>query len=92
MRFEQLQELEQRVGNRDPRAFEELERAYSHLVEHFVFTKVENQARARAIRERVFKHAWEAIENYQWRDFSVHVWILRIAREEIDERSGRGGR
>jgi len=88
LRFEDLQELEQRVANRDVRAFEELERAYTRLVEHFIFTKVNSQVRARTLRERVFDHAWKTIEHYPWRDFSFHVWILRIAREELGEEPG----
>ena len=88
MRFEELQELEQRVANRDERAFEELERAYTRLVQHFIFTKTESQGRARALTERVFEHAWKAIENYRWQDFSFHVWILRIARDELDKQAG----
>jgi DNA-directed RNA polymerase specialized sigma24 family protein len=90
LRFEELQSLEQRVANRDERAFEDLERAYTHLVQHFIFTKVENPVRARRLTEHVFEHAWKAIENYRWQDFSFHVWILRIAREEIGEEPGGG--
>jgi DNA-directed RNA polymerase specialized sigma24 family protein len=88
VRFEEIEALERRVANRDVRAFDELERVYTHLVQHFVFTKVNSQARARAITERVFQHAWENIENYPWRDFSFHVWILRIARERLNEETG----
>ena len=88
MRFEDLESLEQRVANPDVRAFDELERAYTNLVQHFIFTKVESQGRARTLTERVFQHAWEHIANYRWQDFSFHVWILRIARERIDEEPG----
>ena len=91
MRFEEIQELEQRVANRDERAFEELERAYTRLVQHFIFTKTESQTRARTVTERVFERAWKTIENYRWQDFSFHVWILRIAREELDQGEGRRG-
>ena len=89
MRFEEIQELEQRVANRDERAFEQLERAYTHIVHHFIFTKTESQVRARSLTERVFEHAWEKIANYRWQDFSFHVWLLRIAREELDKQSDR---
>jgi len=88
LRFEEIQELEQRVANRDERAFEELERAYTRLVQHFIFTKTESQTRARSLTERVFEHAWKMIENYRWQDFSFHVWILRIARDELDKQGG----
>ena len=33
--------------------------------------------------------AWEAIEHYRWQDFSFHVWILRIARDELDKEPGQ---
>jgi DNA-directed RNA polymerase specialized sigma24 family protein len=39
----------------------------------------------------VFEHAWKTIDNYRWQDFSFHVWILRIAREELDQGEGRRG-
>lgn len=84
MRPEDFEELEKRVANRDAAAFQELERAYTHLVQHFVFTKVNSQVRARAMTEKVFEQAWEVIDRYPWRDFSFHVWLLRIARETID--------
>jgi len=88
VRFEEIESLERRVANPDVRAFDELEHAYTQLVQHFVFTKVENQARARTLTERVFQHAWEHIANYRWQDFSFHVWILRIARERVEEEQG----
>jgi len=81
----EFEELERRVADRDVRAFDELERAYTRLVEHFVFTKVGSLPRARDITEHVFQRAWEHIDRYPWRDFSFHVWILRIAKDEIDE-------
>ena len=87
MRQEDFEELERRVANRDGAAFDALEDAYTNLVRHFVFTKVGSLARARDITEHVFERAWENIERYPWRDFSFHVWILRIARDEIDEQN-----
>ncbi len=89
MRFEEIEALERRVANRDVRAFDDLEQAYTNLVQHFIFTKVESQGRARALTERVFQHAWETIEHYRWQDFSFHVWILRIARDELDKEPGQ---
>ena len=91
MRFEEIESLERRVANPDVRAFDDLEHAYTNLVQHFVFTKVNSQARARTVTERVFQHAWENIANYRWQDFSFHVWILRIAREQLDKQEGPGG-
>ena len=90
MRFEEIEALERRVASPDVVAFDELEAAYKRLVEHFVFTKVENQARARTLTERTFQHAWEHIASYRWQDFSFHVWILRVAREQIDQEPGSG--
>lgn len=80
----EFEELERRVANRDQVAFSALEDAYTNLVRHFVFTKVGSLPRARDITEHVFERAWEHIDRYPWRDFSFHVWILRIARDEID--------
>ncbi len=81
----EFEEMERRVADRDAAAFSALEDAYTNLVRHFVFTKVGSLARARHITEHVFERAWEHIDRYPWRDFSFHVWILRIARDEIDE-------
>ena len=92
MRFEEIESLERRVANPDVHAFDELERAYARLVEHFIFTKVNSQGRARTITEKVFQHAWENIANYRWQDFSFHVWLLRIARDRIDEGPSGGSR
>lgn len=91
MRFEEIESLERRVATPDVRAFDELERAYTQLVQHFIFTKVNSQGVARTVAERVFQHAWENIANYRWQDFSFHVWILRIAREQLDQAEAGGG-
>jgi DNA-directed RNA polymerase specialized sigma24 family protein len=83
-----FEELERRVVHRDRAAFTTLERAYTNIVNTFAVTKLGDQRAAREITERTFTRAWEIIDRYPWRDFSFHVWILRIAREEIDERQG----
>jgi hypothetical protein len=33
----------------------------------------------------VFQFALRRIDRYPWRDFSFHVWVLRIARETLGE-------
>jgi DNA-directed RNA polymerase specialized sigma24 family protein len=84
-----FEELERRVANRDHVAFSALERAYTNIVQTFIVTKLGDQRAARDLTERTFKKAWEVIDRYPWRDFSFHVWILRIARDQIDERQGK---
>lgn len=80
------EELERRVGERDPRAFAELHRAYERLVHYFIVSKVNSPRLADEITKAVFDRGWERIDRYRWQDWSFHVWVLRIAREELRER------
>jgi DNA-directed RNA polymerase specialized sigma24 family protein len=88
---EEMEQLERRVAQRDRAAFSTLHRAYADLIQHFVFTKLGNQSLARDMTVRIFDQAWERIDRYPWRDFSFHVWLLRIAREHVDAHGGRLG-
>jgi DNA-directed RNA polymerase specialized sigma24 family protein len=85
VRPEDIEELERRVARPDRQAFSALHRAYTPLLEHFVFTKVNSQGEAREITRHIFEQAWEHIERYRWQDFSFQVWLLRIAREHVPE-------
>ena len=83
-----FEELERRVAQRDRMAFSALERAYTNIVNTFIVTKLGDPRAARTLTERTFKRAWDIIDRYPWRDFSFHVWILRIARAEVDASRG----
>ncbi len=83
-----FEELERRVVHRDRAAFSALERAYTNIVNTFIVTKLGDPRAARTLTERTFSRAWEMIDRYPWRDFSFHVWILRIARTEVDASRG----
>jgi len=85
---EDYEELEKRVASRDRAAFSALERAYTNIVNTFIVTKLGDQRAARTLTERTFTRAWDVIDRYPWRDFSFHVWILRIARDEVDNSRG----
>lgn len=78
--------LERRVGNRDEAAFSQLHRLYEHVVHYFIVSKVNSPRLADEITKRIFERAWEHIDRYRWQDWSFHVWVLRIAKEELDDR------
>jgi RNA polymerase sigma-70 factor (ECF subfamily) len=77
--------LERRVANPDRAAFSQLHRAYERIVHYFVVSKVNSPRLADDLTSRIFERAWQHIERYRWQDWSFHVWVLRIAREELDE-------
>lgn len=81
-----FEDLERRAVDRDERAFSELQRAYERLVHYFVLTKVGSPRVADTITSAVFERSWERIDRYRWQDWSFHVWILRIAQEELHDR------
>jgi len=83
---EDFQELERRVADRDAAAFDTLHRAYQALVHKFVASKTSNHPLSLEITRQIFATAWEKIDRYPWRDFSFHVWILRLARRELESR------
>ncbi|MBM2810853.1 MAG: hypothetical protein HW416_1612 [Chloroflexi bacterium] len=83
-----FEELERRVANGDRTAFNELQRAHFGLVETFIVSKTNDPRAARDVTRRIFNLAWQRIDRYPWRDFSFHVWVLRIARETL--MAGRG--
>jgi RNA polymerase sigma-70 factor (ECF subfamily) len=91
IRPSEYEELERRVAQRDQRAFDELHRAYERMVHFFVLSKVNSPRLAAEMTSDVFDRAWERIDRYRWQDWSFHVWVLRIAREKLDERGYRQG-
>jgi len=34
----------------------------------------------------IFETAWEKCDRYPWRDFTFHVWLLKLARTELENR------
>jgi hypothetical protein len=32
----------------------------------------------------VFRTAWEKCDRYPWRDFTFHVWLLRLTDRELE--------
>ncbi|MBI4213640.1 MAG: hypothetical protein HY534_04955 [Chloroflexi bacterium] len=83
---EDFEELERRVAQRDAAAFDTLRRAYQGLVHKFVESKVPNPSLASEITSQIFRTAWEKCDRYAWRDFSYHVWLIRITNKELDDR------
>ena len=83
---EDYAELERRVAQRDEAAFDTLRRAYQGLVHKFVTSKGLNPSLASEMTSQTFKTAWEKCDRYPWRDFTFHVWILRLARGELEAR------
>src|SRR5262245_56944866 len=81
--------LERRVAVPDEAAFSQLHRAYERMVHFFVVSKVNSPRLADDITKSIFDRAWEHIERYRWHDWSFHVWVLRIAKEELDDRGYR---
>lgn len=84
--FEDFEALERRVAERDEAAFDTLHRAFQGLIHKFVSSKTPNPSLAWNITDDIFKAAWEKCDRYPWRDFSFHVWLLRLARKELDDR------
>ena len=86
----EFEELERRVASRDEWAFATLHRAYERLVHYFVMSKVNSPRLADEITSAIFERGWERIDRYRWQDWSFHVWVLRIAREELRDRGYEG--
>ena len=78
--------LERRVAQRDEDAFESLHRAYAGLVHKFVSFHVHQPLLASSVTAAIFETAWEKCDRYPWRDFTFHVWLLRLARAELENR------
>lgn len=81
-----FEQLERRVAQGDPAAFDTLQRAYSGLVHKFVAYHVHMPPLASTVTKEIFKTAWEKCDRYPWRDFTFHVWLLRLARKELEDR------
>jgi RNA polymerase sigma-70 factor (ECF subfamily) len=76
------------VVQRDRSAFATLERAYEDVVYRFFLFKTNDRGLASRLTSDVFTTAWDSIERYPWRDFSFHVWILRIAKAKLERETG----
>ncbi len=87
----EYEELERRVARPDRAAFSQLHRAYERIVNYFIVSKVNNPRLADDITSKVFDRAWEHVDRYRWQDWSFHVWVLRIAREELKDRGYKDG-
>ena len=87
----EFEELERRVARPDQAAFSQLHRAYERIVNYFVVSKVNSPRLADEITKKIFDRAWENVERYRWQDWSFHVWVLRIAQDELKERGYEEG-
>ena len=87
MRFEttDLEDAERRASERDRTAFATLRHAYEDVVYRYFLFKTNNRALSSDLAVAVFDTAWESIDRYPWRDFSFHVWLLRIAKAKLIE-------
>lgn len=81
---EDFERLERLVAERDPAAFDALRRAYQGLIHRFVSTKTTNPGLASDITNAIFKTAWEKCDRYPYRDFTFHVWLLRLTDRELE--------
>src|SRR3954467_5786516 len=82
----EFEQLERRVAQPDESAFSQLHRAYERVVHYFIVSKINNPRLADEITKKTFERAWEHVEQYRWQDWSFHVWIMRIAQDELKER------
>src|SRR5688500_7620412 len=81
---EEFEKLERLVAERDPAASETLRRAYQGLIPPFVTTKPTNARLASDITNAIFETAWEKCDRYPYRDFTFHVWLLRLTDRELE--------
>ena len=81
-----FEQLERRVAQRDEDAFDQLHRAYAGLVHKFVSFHVQQPLLASSVTNVIFETAWEKCDRYPWRDFTFHVWLLKLARTELENR------
>src|SRR5437868_4601144 len=81
-----FENLERRVAQRDEVAFEQLRRAYTGLVHKFVSFHVHQPPLASKVTNTIFELAWEKCDRYPYRDFTFHVWLLKLARKELEDR------
>lgn len=84
--IEDFEKLERLVAERDRAAFDTLRRAYEGLIHRFVSTKTTNPRLADDITSAIFRTAWEKADRYPWRDFTFHVWLLRLTDRELEDR------
>lgn len=79
-----FEEAERRVVDRDRAAFSTLEHAYEDVIYRFFLFKTNDRTRSSKLTSEVFVAAWDTIERYPWRDFSFHVWLIRIAKAKLE--------
>ena len=79
-----FEEVERRVVSRDRAAFSTLQRAYEDIVYKFFLFKTNDRSLSGKLASDVFSSAWDNIDKYPWRDFSFHVWIMRIAKGKLE--------
>lgn len=76
-------ELTLRAVQRDAQAFAALYDNYSKKIFHYIYYKVGSTVDAEDLTAQVFMKAWEAIENYEWREHPFSAWLFRIARNLV---------
>ena len=79
-----FEDAERRVVERDRWAFATLQHAYEDVIYRFFLFKTNDRTRSTKLTTEVFVAAWDAIDRYPWRDFSFHVWLLRIAKARLE--------
>jgi RNA polymerase sigma-70 factor (ECF subfamily) len=82
-RIEREKRLALRAAQRDSEAFAALYDAYVDKIYKYVFYKVGGQAEAEDLTAQVFLRAWEAIGEYEWREYPFSAWLFRIAHNLI---------
>jgi RNA polymerase sigma-70 factor (ECF subfamily) len=76
-------ELALRAIRHDVQAFATLYDCYVAKIYHYVYFKVGNAPEAEDLTAQVFLQAWEAIDNYEWRNHPFSAWLFRIARNLV---------
>lgn len=70
-----------KAGDRD--AFGYLYTEYLTPIYRFIYFRVKNQQEAEDLTQHVFIKAWEAMNRYQEKGFSLSAWLYVIARNTI---------
>jgi RNA polymerase sigma-70 factor (ECF subfamily) len=85
-------ELLRGARRRDPRAFGELYVAYYRAVYLEIFGLTRNPDESDDLTSDVFLRAWNAIDRFEDRGYSLETWLKKIARNLAVSHIGRRGR
>ena len=67
----------------DRGAYAELYERYVEKIYRYVFYKVGRQEEAEDLTSQTFLKAWDAIGDYEWRNYPFGAWLFRIAHNLV---------